>query len=108
MSFLTPLAFLGFLLFIPVILLYLLKQRRRRIVVSTLLFWDEILRDEHSVASITKLRKILSLLLQLLVLSRKLGALFLELSCHAVERTGQLTDLVAGFDRNAVRELPGG
>lgn len=68
MSFLTPLAFLGFLLFIPVILLYLLKQRRRRIVVSTLLFWDEILRDEHSVASITKLRKILSLLLQLLVL----------------------------------------
>lgn len=68
MSFLTPLAFLGFLLFIPVILLYLLKQRRRRIVVSTLMFWDEILRDEHSVASITKLRKILSLLLQLLVL----------------------------------------
>lgn len=68
MSFLTPLAFLGFLLFIPVILLYLLKQRRRRIVVSTLMFWDDILRDEHSVASITKLRKILSLLLQLLVL----------------------------------------
>jgi hypothetical protein len=68
MSFLTPLAFLGFLLFIPVILLYLLKQKRRRVIVSTLMFWDEILRDEHSVASITKLRKILSLLLQLLVL----------------------------------------
>ncbi len=68
MSFLQPLAFLGFLLFIPVILLYLLKQRRRRVQVSTLLFWDEILRDEHRVASITKLRKILSLLLQLLVL----------------------------------------
>ena len=75
MSFLTPLAFLGFLLFIPVILLYLLKQRRRRIVVSTLMFWDEILRDEHSVASITKLRKILSLLLQLLVLSLLILAL---------------------------------
>jgi len=68
MSFLQPLAFLGFLLFIPVILLYLLKQRRRRVQVSTLLFWDEILRDEHRVASITRLRKILSLLLQLLVL----------------------------------------
>ncbi len=68
MSFLQPLAFLGFLLFIPVILLYLLKQRRRRVTVSTLLFWEEILRDEHSVASITRLRKILSLLLQLLIL----------------------------------------
>ena len=68
MSFLSPIAFLGLLLFIPVILLYLLKQRRRRVTVSTLLFWDEILRDEHRVASITRLRKILSLLLQLLVL----------------------------------------
>lgn len=68
MSFLQPLAFLGLLLLIPVILLYLLKQRRRRVTVSTLLFWDEILRDEHRVASITRLRKILSLLLQLLVL----------------------------------------
>lgn len=69
MSFLQPLAFLGLLLFIPVILLYLLKQRRRRVQVSTLLFWDEILRDEHRVASITRLRKIVSLLLQLLILA---------------------------------------
>ncbi|MBX3176573.1 MAG: VWA domain-containing protein [Candidatus Hydrogenedentes bacterium] len=68
MSFLYPLAFLGLLLFIPVILLYLLKQRRARVTVSTLLFWDDILRDEHRVASVTRLRKLLSLLLQLLVL----------------------------------------
>jgi hypothetical protein len=57
------LLFLG--LFIPVILLYLLKQRRRRVEVSTLLFWDKILRDEQTVTSLTRLKKLLSLLLQL-------------------------------------------
>lgn len=69
MSFAFPLAlcFLG--LFLPVILLYLLKQRRRRVQVSTLLFWDRILRDEQTVTSITKLKKLLSLLLQLLFIA---------------------------------------
>lgn len=57
------LLFLG--LCVPVILLYLLKQRRRRVEVSTLMFWDQILRDEQSVTSLNKLKKLLSLLLQL-------------------------------------------
>jgi len=69
MSFAAPLALWFFSLFIPVILLYLLKQRRRRVRVSTLLFWDRILRDEQSVTSITRLKKILSLLLQLLFIT---------------------------------------
>jgi hypothetical protein len=66
MGFAQPLAlaFLG--LSIPVILLYLLKQRRRRVLVSTLMFWDKILQEEHRVTSITRLRKLISLLLQLL------------------------------------------
>jgi len=65
MTFAAPiaLAFLG--LFIPVILLYLLKQRRRRVRVATLLFWDKILKDEQSVTSLTRLKKLISLLLQL-------------------------------------------
>lgn len=69
MSFASPilLAFLG--LAVPIILLYLLKQRRRRVEVSTLMFWDQILRDEQSVTSITKLKKLLSLLLQLIFLT---------------------------------------
>lgn len=66
MGFAQPLALAFFALFIPIILLYLLKQRRRRVQVSTLLFWDQILRDEHRVTSLTRLRKLLSLLLQLL------------------------------------------
>jgi len=69
MGFAQPiaLAFLG--LGIPVILLYLLKQRRRRMLVSTLLFWDKILKEEHRVTSVTRLRKLISLLLQLLFIA---------------------------------------
>lgn len=69
MTFLQPLAFFFFLLFIPVFLLYLLKQRRRRVQVSSLLFWEKILREEHRTTSLTRLRKLLSLLLQLLFIS---------------------------------------
>ncbi|MBM3289287.1 MAG: VWA domain-containing protein [Candidatus Hydrogenedentes bacterium] len=69
MAFAQPIALALLALFVPVILLYMLKQRRRHVHVSTLLFWDRILRDEHSVTSRTRLRKILSLLLQLLVLA---------------------------------------
>src|ERR1044071_3022325 len=65
MNLAQPWFLLGFALFIPVILLYLLKQRRRRIEVSTLLFWDKILRDEQTVTSLMRLKKLLSLLLQL-------------------------------------------
>src|SRR6266540_4980017 len=65
-SFAQPWFLLGFTLFAPVILLYLLKQRRRRVEVSTLMFWDKILRDEQTVTSLTRLKKLLSLLLQLL------------------------------------------
>lgn len=61
------LAFLG--LFLPVIALYLLKQRRRRVRVATLLFWDKILKDEQTVTSLARLRKLLSLLLQLLFIA---------------------------------------
>lgn len=69
MTFATPIALLFLGLFIPTILFYLLKQRRRRVEVSTLMFWDQILRDEQTVTSLTKLRKWLSLLLQLLFIA---------------------------------------
>ena len=69
MGFANPLSLLFFGLFAPVILLYLLKQRRRRVLISTLMFWDRILKDEQTVTSITKLKKIISLLLQLLFIS---------------------------------------
>ncbi len=69
MTFALPTALLFFGLFVPVILLYLLKQRRRRVEVSTLMFWDKILRDEQTVTSLTRLKKLLSLLLQLIFIA---------------------------------------
>ena len=69
MSFALPWALAFFALFVPVILLYLLKQRRRHVQVSSLHFWERILRDEQKVTAYTKLRKILSLLLLLLFIS---------------------------------------
>ncbi len=65
MGFAQPqaLVFLGLLA--PIVLLYLLKQRRRRVQVATLLFWEDLLRDAHRVTAFTRLRKLLSLLLQL-------------------------------------------
>ncbi|GMW01677.1 MAG: hypothetical protein AMXMBFR84_28140 [Candidatus Hydrogenedentota bacterium] len=69
MAFAQPIALALFALFIPVILLYLLKQRRRRVMVSNLLFWEKVLRDEHTITSFTRIRKLLSLLLQLLIVS---------------------------------------
>ena len=68
MTFAQPLGFWLLALFLPVVLLYLLKQRRRRVQVSTMMFWEGLLKDEHRVASFTRLRRWLSLLLQLLVI----------------------------------------
>lgn len=68
MTFASPIFFGLLALSVPIVLLYLLKQRRRRVEVSTLMFWDQVLRDQPSVTRLTQLRKLLSLLLQLLVL----------------------------------------
>jgi Ca-activated chloride channel family protein len=85
MTFAQPWFLLGFALFAPVILLYLLKQRRRRVEVSTLMFWDKILRDEQTVTSLTRLKKLLSLLLQLLFIA------LLTLAASRPSLSGKLT-----------------
>lgn len=124
MSFAAPLALLLSFLAVPVVLLYLLKQRRRRLRVSTLLFWEQVLRDEHAVTSYTRLRKYLSLLLQLLVialltlalarplLSRDLPGqrrivLILDTSAsmHAEEEHGTRFDQALAQARAAVRGM---
>src|SRR5436190_1915326 len=85
MSFAAPIALAFFGLFVPVILLYLLKQRRRRVEVSTLMFWEKILRDEQTVTSLTRLKKLLSLLLQLLFIT------LLSLAAARPSFSGKLT-----------------
>ncbi len=69
MSFLFPLAgWLG-LLSLPIIAFYLLKTRQRRRPVSTLLFWNQIRPRIENSPLWRKLRRWLSLALQLLILA---------------------------------------
>lgn len=75
MAFLNPAA-LFFAALVPVIVaLYLLKVRRRQETVSTLLFWKKVSVENRRRALWQKLRRPLSLLLQLLLLALVLSAL---------------------------------
>ena len=69
MNFLSPTAFLLFGLAAPIVMLYILKLRRRRELVSTLLFWEQIFREKQTTSLFQKLKHLLSLLLQLLFLA---------------------------------------
>lgn len=75
MSFLFPLAWWLGLLSLPVITFYLLKTRQRRKLVSTLLFWQQIKPKIENSPFWRKLRRWLSLALQLLILALVIAAL---------------------------------
>jgi Ca-activated chloride channel homolog len=69
MSFLNPIAFLGALVAIPIILLYMLRLRRREVVISSNFLWQQILRDREANTPWQRLRRNILLLLQLLILA---------------------------------------
>ena len=69
MSFLTPLALIGALLAIPIILLYMLRLRRREVLVSSTYLWQQLLQDNEANTPWQRLRRNLLLLLQLLILA---------------------------------------
>jgi hypothetical protein len=69
MSFLTPLAFIGALIGIPIILMYMLRLRRREVMVSSTYLWQQVLRDNEANTPWQRLRRNLLLLLQLIILA---------------------------------------
>jgi len=69
MSFLTPIAALGALFAIPIILLYILRLRRRETMVSSNFLWQQILRDREANTPWQRLRRNILMLLQLLILA---------------------------------------
>lgn len=69
MSFLAPTAFFLSALVGPLVALYMLRSRRRRVVVPSLLLWDEAPRSVSSARPWERLRVTPLLLLQLLVLA---------------------------------------
>ena len=48
MQLLTPLALLGGLLAIPIVLLYMLRLRRREVVISSTFLWQQIMQDNEA------------------------------------------------------------
>ena len=69
MSFAGPLFFGMFALAIPVTILYILKVRRRRVTVPYLRLWEQLVIETRARSLFQKLKRLLSLLLQLLILS---------------------------------------
>jgi len=69
MNFLTPLAFLGAFIAIPIILLYMLRLRRREVMVSSTFLWQQVMRDNEANTPWQKLKRNLLLLLQLTLLA---------------------------------------
>lgn len=69
MTFLAP--FLGFaaLLGIPILIFYLIREQPRRQLVSTLIFWEDLKSKVYETPLWRKLRRWVSLLLQLLFLA---------------------------------------
>jgi len=84
MSFLLPAFGWAFLLAGPIIAFYLLKTRMRPRRVSTLLFWDQIKPTAQRAPFWRKLRRLISLLLQLLMLSLLVLAL-MQPGCQSRE-----------------------
>ncbi|MDX1992114.1 MAG: VWA domain-containing protein [bacterium] len=69
MNFLAPLAFLGALIAIPIILLYMLRLRRREVVISSTFLWQQVMQDNEANTPWQKLKRNLLLLLQLIILA---------------------------------------
>lgn len=75
MSFLSPFAFFGLLLAIPIILMYMLRLRRREQVISSTFLWQQVLQDQEANTPWQRLRRNLLLILQLLILTALIFAL---------------------------------
>jgi Ca-activated chloride channel homolog len=69
MSFLTPIAFLGGLIAIPILLLYMLRLRRQERVISSNFLWEQVVRDREANTPWQRLRRNWLLILQLMILA---------------------------------------
>lgn len=68
MTFANPAAFWGLLLAVPVVAVYLIRNRPSTSQVSTLLFWEQVSDEQAATSFLRQLRNPGSLLLQLLIL----------------------------------------
>src|SRR6187399_60973 len=108
MAFLTPIALLGALLAIPIVLLYMLRLRRREVVVSSTFLWQQIVRDSEANTPWQRLRRNLLLLLQLLILALLVLALARPFVTVPAVSAGQIVVLLdASASMNASDSVDG-
>ncbi len=108
MSLLTPLALIGLLLAIPIILLYMLRLRRREVVVSTTFLWQQIVQDTEANTPWQRLRRNLLLFLQLLILLLMVLALARPFMIVPAVSTGQIELLLDASASMNARDVNGG
>jgi hypothetical protein len=89
----------------PLVLLYVLRIRRRRFPAPTLLFWEEVFQDSKPRAWWQRLRSLLSLLVQLLLLALLAAAVSDPLSAGQTRERRLWVLLV---DRSASMAMPAG
>lgn len=94
MNFLAPLAFLGALIAVPIILLYMLRLRRQEVTVSSTYLWQQVLQDNEANTPWQRLRRNLLLLLQLLILLLLILALARPFLTVPAVSAGQITVLL--------------
>jgi len=75
MTFLAPIAWSLLGLAVPITVFYLIRQKLRTKSVTTLLFWENLAPKVHNLPLWRKLRRLVSLLLQLLILALIVAAL---------------------------------
>ena len=108
MSFLTPLALVGGLLAIPIILLYMLRLRRREVTVSSTFLWQQLLQDKEANTPWQRLRRNLLLLLQLIILALLVFALARPFVIVPAVSAGQIALLLdASASMNATDSADG-
>lgn len=101
MQFLTPLAFLGALIAVPIILLYMLRLRRREVMISSTFLWQQILQDREANTPWQRLRRNLLLILQLIILALLILALarpFITVPTLSAGQTALLLDASASMN----------
>lgn len=108
MSFLTPLALLGALIALPILLLYMLRLRRREVVVSSNFLWQQILEDTEANTPWQRLRRNALLLLQLLILALLVLALMRPFIVVPTLSAGQSVILLDASASMNATDLPGG
>src|SRR3954468_24671493 len=107
MVFLNPWAFWLGGIAPAIVLLYLLKVKRRPVAVSTLLFWQKVLQENRRRALFQRLRRLLSLLLQLLIFALVMLALARPMLDRLV-RSGAATVVVIDTRARMQAREPGG